>query len=1415
MAIPEDHLAKFHKMTDAKEMWETIKSRFGGNDESKKMQKYILKQQFESFSVSNSEGLHKGYDRTKEGVDTLSFDELYNNLRVFKSDVKGSTRSSSSTQNVAFVSSNNTSSTNEVNAAYGVFTSFGHNSQRKALLHTLMNSCTLSFLINPVVSMISMRLKKFYKKTERKLHFDAKEPVGFDKNKVECFNCHNTWHFARECRSKGNQESRRRDARNTGHKARDNMRRPAKQDEPKAMVTIDGEGVNWTGLAENNTEDYALIAFNSSNSGSDTEMSAKDKSGLGYGTQIHEGVLSYENEVLESVFESQLSDIEDCPVNDRFVKVKGMHAALPPMTRIYMPPKSDFRIDESKFTYGPKQFKNSESDAKTSDLASCESNSSVETLEFMSQPVESIPKAVSERKVWFDAPIIKEYESDSDNENVSKATVEQEIPSCASINTVKHLKSPRQTVKDQDTCSQKPKVYKRDWTSLMSKKLGLGYGHTRKACFVCGSFSHLIKDCDFHEKKMAKQVEFNKRKNKVTCKRNDTPVWNNVQILNHQNKFVPTSILTKTGIFPVNSARQKFSSQAASTSIVRKVNTARLIVNEMRPRNNMYKSHSPIRKPFNRTTTPKANFIDHKVNTVRDKTDSAVGGNRKTAVKTSTDTECLVLSPDFKLIDENQVLLRVPRQNNMYSFNLENIVPSGVSTACYVLNRVLVTKPQNKTPYELLTGKIPIISYIRRFGCHVTILNTIDHLGKFEEKSDKGSLVGYSLNSKAFRPVTLENKANKTTGPKEANNSAGIQDNLDARNSQMEAEHVPEYFLLPLWSSYTLTVKCSTTNNGDKKLNEDTGSKINKEPVDQEDQAFLEELEKLKRQEKEANDAAKTLRKTTPVNTASTPVKTASLSRNVNDAGPSSPDLLTYVKQDDSQILSLEDIYVVPNDGIFTSASYDAEGVAADFKNLESFINVSPIPQSRIHSIHPTTQILGDPNSAVQTRSKVNKSSRAHALIEPKKNSQALEDKSWVDAMQEELLQFKTQQGHRQEEGIDYNEVFAYVARLEAIRIFLAFASYLRFIVYQIDMKSAFLYGKINEEVYVSQPPGFIDPKFPKKVYKVVKSLYGLHQAPRAWYATLSTFLVQSGYRRGLIDKTLFIKKDQKDIMLVQVYVDDIIFGSIKKSWCDKFEALMKNKFQMSSIGELTSFLSLQVKQKEDGIFISHEKYVVEILKKFEFMSVKTASTPIETKKPLVKDAEAADVTYITASRPDIMYAVCACSRFQVTSKTLHQAVKRIFRYLKGQSKLGLWYSKESAFDLEAYSDSGYARTNLDRKSKIGEYVAVANCYGQVLWIQNQMLDYGFNFMNTKIYIDNESTICNFNKLDDLVGKGADYAVNKGRSTDKIKVLNAKAEGVSAAGETLSTATLAVSTVSVQPVLVLLKLLCLIGSKNR
>ncbi|GKD20635.1 putative ribonuclease H-like domain-containing protein, partial [Tanacetum coccineum] len=460
-------------------------------------------------------------------------------------------------------------------------------------------------------------------------------------------------------------------------------------------------------------------------------------------------------------------------------------------------------------------------------------------------------------------------------------------------------------------------------------------------------------------------------------------------------------------------------------------------------------------------------------------------------------------------------------------------------------------------------------------------------------------------------------------------------------------------------------------------------------------------------QEKEAN-----INSTNNLNTVSSTVNAASLEDNIFDEN------IVYRCVDNPSMPNLEEIVYSDND--------EDNGVEADMNNLNSFIHVSLIPTTRLHKDHPVEQIIGDLNSSPQTR-RMTKNLTKHGMFslvqqrfnhkdlqnclfacflsqaEPKKVIQALKDPRWIEAMQEELLQFKLQQvwtlvdlphGKRaistkwvyrnkkdekgimirnkarlvaqeytQEEGIDYDEVFTPVARIEAIRLFLAYASYKDFIVYHMDMKSAFLYGKIKEEVYVCQPLGFEDPYFRDRVYKVEKALYGLHQAPKAWYETLSTYLLDNRFQRGQIDKTLFIKR----------------------------------------------FKGLQVTQRDDGIFISQDKYVDEILKKFVFSTVKTASTPMETSKPLMKDESAKDVDvhiyrsmigslmYLTSSRPDIMFDVCACARFQVTPKVSHlYAVKRIFRYLKGQPKLG---PKNSPFVLEAYTNIDYASASLDKKS--------------------------------------------------------------------------------------------------------------------
>ena len=485
----------------------------------------------------------------------------------------------------------------------------------------------------------------------------------------------------------------------------------------------------------------------------------------------------------------------------------------------------------------------------------------------------------------------------------------------------------------------------------------------------------------------------------------------------------------------------------------------------------------------------------------------------------------------------------------------------------------------------------------------------------------------------------------------------------------------------------------------------------------------------------------------------------------------------------------------------------------------------SNLPRQTVwNRAHPFELIIGDPDVGVKTRSATQNECHYSAFLsemEPKKTEEALTDPDWVIAMQDELNQFEQQQvwklvprpknkkvvgtrwvyrnkldedgivtrnkarlvaqGYSQAEGIDYDETYAPVARLEAIRMFLAFAAYSNFKVYQMDVKSAFLNGELDEEVYVEQPPGFENQEQLDFVYFLFKAIYGLKQAPRKWYDTLSGFLLENGFVRGIIDKTLFSKKHKSDMILVQVYVDDIIFGSTNDNLCKRFAELMQSKFEMSMMGELKFFLGLQVSQRSNGIFICQSKYLKELLKKYHMEDSASARTPSSTAIKLGASDKSikVDVTsyrgmigsllYLTASRPDIMYATCLCARFQADPRDVHLiAVKRIFRYLKGTPNLGIWYPKDSGFNLVGYTDSDYAGSVVDRKSTSGscqflggrliswyskkqqtvsnstaeaEYIAAGSCCAQILWIRNQLKDYGFALDKIPIFCDNTSAI--------------------------------------------------------------------------
>src|SRR3954464_3218136 len=379
------------------------------------------------------------------------------------------------------------------------------------------------------------------------------------------------------------------------------------------------------------------------------------------------------------------------------------------------------------------------------------------------------------------------------------------------------------------------------------------------------------------------------------------------------------------------------------------------------------------------------------------------------------------------------------------------------------------------------------------------------------------------------------------------------------------------------------------------------------------------------------------------------------------------------------------------------------------------------------------------------------------SMLEPSKFDEAMMDPDWLSAMLEELNQFERNkvwslvkrpdptkhniigtkwifrnkqdedgivvrnkarlvaQGYTQIEGIDFGETYAPVAHLESIRVMLAFANHKNILLYKMDVKSVFLNGEIEEEVYVMQPPGFEDSKNPDMVYRLHKALYGLKQAPRAWYETLKDFLLKKGFKPGTTDPTLFTRSYNNDLFVCQIYVDDIIFGCTNPDISEEFAKMMSKKYEMSMMGELKFFLGLQIRQQKNGTFIYQEKYLKDCLKKFGLTDCKTIKTPMPTSGFLDADEKGksfdqkkyrsmiGSLLYLCASRPDIMLSVCICARFQANPKESHHtAVKRILRYLAHTPSLGLWYPKGTQFYLIGYSGSDWAGDRVDRKYTSG-----------------------------------------------------------------------------------------------------------------
>ncbi|KAJ9545171.1 LOW QUALITY PROTEIN: hypothetical protein OSB04_024878 [Centaurea solstitialis] len=669
---------------------------------------------------------------------------------------------------------------------------------------------------------------------------------------------------------------------------------------------------------------------------------------------------------------------------------------------------------------------------------------------------------------------------------------------------------------------------------------------------------------------------------------------------------------------------------------------------------------------------------------------------------------------------KNRTLVEAARTMLTFSKLPLHFWAEAVASACFTQNQSLITKRFMKTPYELVYNRPPSIKFFRVFGCECYVKNDKDNLDKFSPKGDEGVFIGYAKDSPSYRVY------NKKTRCVVESTNVDFEEGIE--EDPTPAPVAPG--ISGVLASDQLHCNPMTSSSP---ANKPSSSNSNTCDLDDLFEFFYKELP-------------------APANIA-LPVP-------------------AVVQPEPHVMVSTTDISSSNLQGTSSSSSATtspssrvspapAEGEPSHTFQQAPVVNV-PSPQSGASSTMPTTsQHQGIPPPAPQV---AGPSTTTQPAPQSPRNKARLVAKRF-----------------KQQVGIDYDETFAPVARIEAIRIFLAYAAHKNFTVYQMDVKTAFLNGELKEEVYVTQPEGFVDRTKPNHVYILDKALYGLKQAPRAWYDHLSNALLDNGFYKGKIDPTLFIKTEGDDILLAQIYVDDIIFGSTNSDMCTWFSDLMTTRFGMSMLRELSFFLGLQVLQKPDGILINQSKYIGDLLKRFHMATSSVAKTPMALGTLIGADPKGKPVDqktyraiigsllYLTASRPDIMFATCFCARFQANPKESHMmAVKRILRYLKGTPNRGLWYPKESGFELVAFSDADHGGCQLDRKSTSGhvqflgdklvswgskkqhcvststaeaEYVAAASCCSQVLWMRTQLRDYGYNFNHIPIYCDSKSAI--------------------------------------------------------------------------
>ncbi|GKA02332.1 retrovirus-related pol polyprotein from transposon TNT 1-94 [Tanacetum coccineum] len=586
-----------------------------------------------------------------------------------------------------------------------------------------------------------------------------------------------------------------------------------------------------------------------------------------------------------------------------------------------------------------------------------------------------------------------------------------------------------------------------------------------------------------------------------------------------------------------------------------------------------------------------------------------------------------------------------------------------VATACYTQNRSIIRLRHGKTPYELLHDKPPDLSFFHVFGALCYLKNDSENLGKLQPKADIGIFIGYAPTKKAFRIYNRRTKRIIETIHVDF-------DELTAMASEHSSSGLALHEMTPATISSGLVPNHPPLIPFVPPTRIDWG--ILFQPM------FDELLTPSPSVDYLPSEVIAPIHEVVALVPA---VSTGSPSLiNVDQDAPS---------PSHSQTTPETQPPVIPND-----VEEDNHDIEIAHMGHDPYFGI-PIPEipsdqssssDSIHTIvHPDHQI-SEHNS---------KWTKDHPL----ENIIGELARLWIYKVKLDelggILKNKARlvaRGYRQEEGIDFEESFALNGRQDCV-----------------------LNGNLQEEVYVNQPDGFVDLDNPNHVYKLKKALYGLKQAPRAWYDMLSSFLISQDFSKGSVDPTLFIRKEGKELLLVQVYVDDIIFAASTPELCDLFAKIMCSKFKMSMMGKISFFLGLQIFQNPRGIFINQSKYALESLKKYGFDSCDPVDTPMVEKSKLDEDKEGKVIDpsqyrgmidtllYLTASRPNLQFAICMCARYQArpTKKHLH-AVKRIFRYLKGTVNRGLWYPKDSSIALTAFADADHAGCQDTRRSTSG-----------------------------------------------------------------------------------------------------------------